>query len=59
MPDGTRLERVGVAPDELILPTPQDMGEGYDPVLARAASLAGIDLDSKKAGRLFPREWRR
>lgn len=59
MPDGTRLERVGVVPDELILPTPQDMGEGNDPVLARAASLAGIEMDSKKAGRLFTREWQR
>jgi hypothetical protein len=54
MADGTRLERVGVTPDKLILPTPQEMSLGHDPVLAHAASLAGIPLDPKKAGGLFP-----
>jgi carboxyl-terminal processing protease len=58
MPDGTRLEHVGVTPDKLLLPTPQEMSAGLDPVLAYAASLAGIELDPKKAGALFPSEWR-
>jgi C-terminal processing protease CtpA/Prc len=53
MADGTKLERVGVTPDELILPSPQEMSLGHDPVLAHAASLAGITLDPKKAGGLF------
>ena len=57
MPDGTRLERVGVVPDKLLLPTAQDMSASHDPVLAYAASLAGIELDPKKAGALFPSEW--
>jgi carboxyl-terminal processing protease len=59
MPDGTRLERVGVTPDKLVLPTPQDMSMGHDPVLTYAASLAGIELDAKKAGGLFPTAWKR
>lgn len=59
MPDGVRLEHVGVTPDRLLLPTPQEMSVGHDPVLAYAASLVGIELDPKKAGGLFPGEWRR
>jgi carboxyl-terminal processing protease len=58
MPDGARLEQVGVTPDKLLLPTPQDMSANHDPVLAYAASLAGIELDPKKAGELFPSRWR-
>ncbi|HXQ35090.1 MAG TPA: S41 family peptidase, partial [Anaerolineales bacterium] len=58
MPDGTRLENVGVVPDKLLLPTAQEMSVGHDPVLAYAASLAGIDLDPKKAGALYRSEWK-
>lgn len=58
MPDGTRLEHVGVVPDTLVLPTAQEMSMGHDPVLAYAASLVGIALDSKKAGELFPGKWK-
>ena len=58
MPDGTRLEGVGVTPDKLLLPTAQDMSVSHDPVLAYAASLAGIELDPAKAGALFPTRWK-
>jgi len=58
MPDGTRLEHVGVTPDKLLLPTPQEMSVGHDPVMTYAASLAGIELDPKKAGELFRSEWK-
>jgi hypothetical protein len=58
MPDGTRLEHVGVVPDTLVLPAAREMSLGHDPVLAYAASLVGIELDSKKAGELFPAKWK-
>jgi carboxyl-terminal processing protease len=57
MTDGQSLEHLGVNPDELLLPTPEDMAANRDPVLAHAASLVGIKLDPEKAGALFPIEW--
>lgn len=59
LPDGTRLERAGSIPHEVVLPTAADMAAGRDPVLSRAAALAGITLSAEDAGKLFPREWRR
>lgn len=40
MPDGNELEKTGVTPDELILPTPVQMAAGDDPVMARAMEIA-------------------
>ncbi|HXH28172.1 MAG TPA: S41 family peptidase [Candidatus Polarisedimenticolia bacterium] len=59
MKDGQSLEGVGVAPDEVMLPTAEDLAGGSDPVLAHAASLCGVTLDAKKAGSFFPVEWKR
>jgi carboxyl-terminal processing protease len=59
MSDGASLEKVGVAPDELMLPKAIDMAAKRDPVLARALELAGTKIDPAKAGALFPVEWKK
>jgi C-terminal processing protease CtpA/Prc len=59
MGDGKSLEHTGVVPDESILPSPDDLAKGRDPVLTRAAKLAGLELDPVKTGNLFPIEWRK
>jgi C-terminal processing protease CtpA/Prc len=59
MADGKSLEHTGVTPDEVILPSAADLAAGRDPVLSRAATLAGVEMDAAKAGKLFPLEWRK
>lgn len=41
MSDGATLEGVGVTPDELLLPSAEDLAAGRDPVLARAVQRLG------------------
>lgn len=55
MADGQSLEKVGVTPDLIVLPTAADLAVGRDPALARAAELAGVKLDP--AANMFPFEW--
>jgi C-terminal processing protease CtpA/Prc len=58
MTDGVSLEKTGVIPDKIMLPTGSDLRAQLDPVLSYAASLAGVKLDPKAAGALFPIRWK-
>ena len=57
MSDGKSLEKTGVTPDEIVIPTAKDLAAGHDPVLARAAKILAVELDAAKAGSMFPIEW--
>jgi len=53
--DGTRLEKRGVQPDEVVLPSGADLALGRDPALARALERLGHPVTATEAGRLVER----
>jgi C-terminal processing protease CtpA/Prc len=57
MTDGKSLEKVGVIPDEVVLPKGADIATSKDPVLSYAAKQLGVELLPEKAGTFFPFEW--
>ena len=58
MTDGNSLEHRGVVPDEILLPSPEELAVGADPQLARALQLAGVNMSSAAAGQMFPVTWK-
>jgi hypothetical protein len=40
-------------PDEVLLPTGEDLANGRDPVLSAAAARLGVKVDPVTAGKLF------
>ena len=58
MSDGKSLEVAGVTPDEMSLPTADDLRSQKDSVLSRAVAAAGSNLDPVEAGKLFPFKWK-
>jgi C-terminal processing protease CtpA/Prc len=56
MRDGQRLEKIGVTPDEKILPTAADLAAKRDPVMARAAEILGFKMTAEQAGAIFEKK---
>ncbi len=56
MTDGKSLEKVGVVPDELILPTANDMANKQDVVLSKAVRSLGLEMTPEQAWNLFAKE---
>jgi carboxyl-terminal processing protease len=54
MNDGKSLERVGVEPDIVALPSAGDLASRRDPALAKAADLVGAQITPEEAGAAFP-----
>ena len=57
MTDGASLEGKGVTPDELLVPTGEDLAADRDIVLTRAAALAGLEIPEGKTLSFLPYEW--
>jgi carboxyl-terminal processing protease len=55
MSDGGRLEKIGVRPDFVVLPSATDLATNRDPALAKALTFAGHPMDSTAAGALLPK----
>jgi C-terminal processing protease CtpA/Prc len=57
MGDGQSLEKVGVTPDMIALPSGEDLAAGRDPVLSHALLQLGVLTPAAEAGKLFPYRW--
>ena len=50
MSDGSKLEGIGVIPDEPLVPSAYAINQGLDPILALASTKMGHALTPKEAG---------
>jgi carboxyl-terminal processing protease len=57
MKDGKSIEKIGVMPDELLLPTGSDLAAKRDVVLARAIESLGFKISPEEAGKIFPNDY--
>lgn len=57
MADGQSLEKVGVTPDMIALPSGEDLAAGRDPVLTQALLQVGVLTPASEAGKIFPNRW--
>lgn len=53
MSDGGRLEKTGVTPDFVVLPSAADLSAGRDPALAQALAFVGHPMDAAAAAGLY------
>lgn len=53
MPDGNRLEGVGVVPNVPALPTGADLVAGRDPAMQFALEMAGVRMNAEEAGKIW------
>ena len=51
-PGGVRLEGTGVHPDQILLPTPEALRKGEDPVLSQVLRELGLDVSPLEAALL-------
>jgi len=56
MTDGRSLEKTGVVPDKLMLPSASDFAAKRDVVLSEAISRTGITMNPERAGNLFSKD---
>jgi C-terminal processing protease CtpA/Prc len=59
MKDGKSLEKLGVTPDEKVIPAGKDLAEKRDVVLSKAVESLGFKLSPEDAGKIFPNEYDR